>query len=215
MKIAALAACAALLAGAVPLAQAAAFTNGSFETVSAVGGEPVCAGGATACIQYDAGATGIAGWLVEAGSLDVVGSLWVAADGTRSIDLSGVSAGTLSQTFDTTIGSTYQVSFQISGNFFGGPATKTATASAGGVVLALSFDASASTAASMGWQQQSFSFTALSDTTTLRFVSGTNSNAGMALDNVQVTAAPEPQTWALWSAGLAALLAVRRRRSAS
>jgi choice-of-anchor C domain-containing protein len=166
------------------------------------------------CVQYNAGATGIAGWQIEAGSVDVVGSLWAAANGQRSIDLSGASAGTLSQTFDTTPGTIYEVSFQIAGNFVGGPAIKTATASAGGVVLPLSFDASNSTGANMGWQTRSFSFTAQSASTTLRFVSGTNSDAGMALDNVQVTAIPEPQTWALWAAGLAALFAVRRRRGA-
>jgi choice-of-anchor C domain-containing protein len=214
MKMAMVAACAALLASAGPMAHAAGFTNGSFESVSVVGGEPVCAGGASVCIQYDAGAMGIAGWQIEAGSVDVVGTLWAAADGLRSVDLSGAGAGTLSQSFDTMVGTTYQVSFQIGGNFFGGNAIKTATASAGGVVLPLSFDNSASTGANMGWQTKSFSFTAQSATTTLRFVSESNSSAGMALDDVRVTVVPEPQTWALWAAGLALLLAVRRRRDA-
>lgn len=214
MRSSIVAACAALLASVGSAAHAAAFTNGSFENLVVAGNEPTCAGGASVCVQYDAGATGILGWQVEAGSVDMVGSAWAAAHGLRSIDLSGVSAGILSQTFDTTTGTTYDVSFQIGGNFFGGGAIKTATVSAGGAELALSFDAGTSTAANMGWQTRSFRFTAQSASTTLRFVSGINSDAGMALDNVQVTAVPEPQTWALWAAGVAVLVAARRRRGA-
>lgn len=57
------------------------------------------------------------------------------------MDGDGLSAGTISQTFDTTVNNTYEASFSLSGNPDGGPATKTLTVSAtGGLPVDYSFD---------------------------------------------------------------------------
>jgi len=56
-------------------------------------------------------------WTVTAGSVDLIGpGFWAAADGDQSLDLDGTSAGTVSQTFATTPGTTYTVSYALAGN---------------------------------------------------------------------------------------------------
>jgi len=105
-----------------------------------------------------------------------------------SIDMSGVEAGTLSQTFATTIGNTYTVSFYLSGNPAGLPALKTLDVSAtGGTVGSYSYDASANTLSSMNWTQETYEFMATAASTTLTFVSTTPGEFGPAIDNVVVT----------------------------
>ena len=106
-------------------------TNGSFETGTYVDG-------GAGFEQLNAGDPSLDGWTVDAGSVDWIGTYWPAQDGAMSIDLSGSDAGTLSQTFVTTIGNTYTVSFVLSGNPAGDPAVKTLDVSAtGGTVSQL------------------------------------------------------------------------------
>ena len=105
-----------------------------------------------------------------------------------SIDMSGLEPATLSQTFATTIGNTYTVSFYLSGNPAGPPDVKTLDVSAtGGTVSSYSFDASANTLSNMNWTQETYSFLATGTSTTLSFVSTTPGPYGPALDNVVVT----------------------------
>ena len=103
-------------------------TNGSFETGTYVDG-------GFGFEQLNAADTSIDGWTVDAGSVDWIGTYWPAQDGAMSIDMSGVDAGTLSQTFETTIGNTYTVSFLLSGNPAGPPTVKTLDVSATGGTL--------------------------------------------------------------------------------
>src|SRR5438445_12750864 len=63
--------------------------NGSFE----LGANP-----GDSVLVYSGDSTTIPGWTVTSGSVDLVGTHWPAADGSRSIYLSGDDAGTLSQT---------------------------------------------------------------------------------------------------------------------
>ncbi len=72
-------------------AQAAAFTNGSFE----LGPDP------GAFLPLPTGSTDLTGWTVTSGNVDYIGSSWQASDGSRSLDLSGAGAGQIGQTFDT------------------------------------------------------------------------------------------------------------------
>ncbi len=138
--------------------------------------------------QLNAGDTSIDGWTVDAGSVDWVGTYWPAQDGSMSIDMSGLEPGTLSQTFATTIGGTYSVSFYLSGNPAGPPAVKTLDVSAtGGTVSSYSFDASGNTLTSMIWTQETYSFLATGTSTTLSFISTTPGPFGPALDDVVVT----------------------------
>jgi choice-of-anchor C domain-containing protein len=176
-----------LAAGLFALSTSAAlaagpFSNGSFETGIAPGVFTTLAAGDS---------TSIPAWLVSAGTVDYIGSYWTAADGTRSLDLSGNAPGAVSQTFTTTAGVTYHVTFALSGNPAGPPTVKTLTVDAGGTPTAYSFDTAAATntLADMKWATMTFTFTASSATTTLTFTSTTAGFFGPALDNVRVAAA--------------------------
>ena len=169
----------------------AAFTglaNGSFETGAYVDN-------GSGFQQLDAPNASIDGWTVDAGSVDWVGTYWLAPEGAMSIDMSGADAGTLSQTFDTTIGNTYDVAFLLSGNPAGPPSEKTLEVSAtGGTVGLYSHDTTGTDLTSMVWAPQVYSFLATSATTTLTFVSTTLGAFGPAIDNVVVTeVVPEPE----------------------
>jgi choice-of-anchor C domain-containing protein len=143
------------------------------------------------------GSTNITGWTIESGSVDLTGSYWPASDGSLSIDLSGQGPGAISQALATTVGNTYTVTFDLSGNPACGPAVKTGTVSAtGGSTDAFSYDTAAAgnTLSDMKWVGQTYSFVATAASTTLTFTSTTGTTCGPALDNVDVTetVAPPP-----------------------
>jgi choice-of-anchor C domain-containing protein len=195
-----------LVAGASPAA-AAPFTNGSFElgSVNPGGGWTTLASGSPA----------ITGWEIYDGTIDYIGSYWQAADGSRSLDLNGNdgSAG-IRQTFDTLGGATYQVSFALAANLDGAPATKSVEVTAGGVSQLFTFTIPpGGSHADMGWTYHSLLFTAATGSTTLSFRSDTaGAFYGPAIDDVRVTAVPEPATLSLVALGLAAGARARRRR---
>ena len=177
------------LSPASPLS-AAAFQNGSFET-GPVGPVNICGGcnGAPYIGTFAAGYTGIAGWTVTAGSVDILlAPGWPPKHGARAIDLDGLDPGTISQTFDTRPGATYRVSFDLAANFYGGPTIKSVLVTAPGVSQAFNFDSSARSAANMGWQTQTIRFRATDTRSTLSFASQDppGSSFGPALDNVIV-----------------------------
>ena len=163
---------------------AAAFTgleNGSFETGTYVDN-------GSGFQQLNAPNTSIDGWTVDAGSVDWVSTYWPPQDGTMSIDMSGAGAGTLSQTFETTIGNTYTVSFQLSGNPEGPPTVKTLEVSATGAAVGLySYDVTGNDLTTMNWTSEEYTFLATSANTTLTFVSTSATAFGPAIDNVVVT----------------------------
>jgi hypothetical protein len=64
----------------------------------------------------------------------------------------------------------------------------------------------------MGWTTNGFDYIATTNTTTLYFLSMQNSAYGPALDNVSVTAVPEPESYAMLLAGLGLMGAIARRR---
>ena len=159
-------------------AQAAAFSNGSFE----LGTDP------GSLITLPAGSTDLTGWTVTSGTIDYTGSTWQASDGSRSLDLSGMQAGQIAQTFDTILGATYQVLFDLAGNPAGDPVEKLLrVAATGSTSQDYSFDTTGKTVTAMGWQTTAYSFTATSPSTTLLFTSLINTPYGPALDNVRVS----------------------------
>lgn len=102
------------LATASPAFAASLITNGSFETGAAPG----------SFTTESAGSTDITGWTIASGSVDYIGSYWAASDGARSIDIAGSAIGALSQSFATTAGQKYLVTFDLSSNrTFGARAT--------------------------------------------------------------------------------------------
>ena len=167
-----------VLAGSA-LAAFAGASNGSFETGT---GDP------GASTQLNAGSTVLTGWTITTGSIDWIGSLWTSQSGARSLDLSGVGAGAISQTLATRIGKKYDVSFYLAGNPLAAPAVKTLTVSAtGGAPVTYTFDTTGRSVTSMGWTAKTYTFHATSTSAVLTFTSVTNTNAGPALDNVVVT----------------------------
>jgi choice-of-anchor C domain-containing protein len=190
--VALLAAAAAVLPAS---SQAAVFTNGSFEQGTF--------GGASFEV-VSAGSSAISGWTVGGSSVDWIGSYWNPQDGNRSIDLSGNGNGSLSQTFDTISGQTYQVTFYVAGNPDGGPTIKTFDRGVD-VLFSDSFNNAGFGLNTMGWTLHSFDFIASGPTSTLSFVSTTGTAYGAALDNVSVTAVPEASTWAMMILGFLGL----------
>ena len=218
-----LAATLAALAGTGTV-HAAAFQNGSFELgpIAPVNFCSVC--GAPYIGTFFAPYTGIPGWTVTAGSIDIIyltGTAgWSASDGLRSIDLDGLSGGTMVQTFDTVPGSTYTIAFDLAANFYAGNLIKSVLVTAPGFSQIYTFNSAGRTALNMGWETETFQFVAAGTSSTLSFDSQTNSAFGAALDNVRVsvdgvTPIPEPATFALIGLGLAAgKLRLSRRKKA-
>jgi len=159
------------------------------------------------------------GWTVT-GTVDITitPSTWGPADtGTHALDLNGFETGSIAQSFATTIGQKYDVSFAYSRNVAGAPDPATAFATAGGSTLNISAanDPSFGSGGAMLWKPAGFSFTASALSSTLSFTSTVGGSGGVFLDSVSVTAAvPEPETYALMLAGLSAVAFVARRRGA-
>jgi len=203
---------------------AAPFQNGSFE-------------GTNPCNTFNvpAGSTLIPGWTVSVGNIDWESAPacgWQPSAGSNSLDLVGGGAGGIGgiqQTFDTIPGTTYQVTFDLAGNYGAGPVVKPLAVTINGVTSNFTFDTTGRSGSNMGWTTHAISFVANSTTSTINFVSdvsasGGSLNAGAALDNVQITAAaagaatsPVPLTWGQWLAAMLIAVAggsmLLRRRS--
>jgi choice-of-anchor C domain-containing protein len=187
-------------------ASAVSITNGSFE----FGTNPPAGTFRT----LGSGNTDIAGWTVGGGGVDWINTYWTASDGVRSLDLSGNAAGSVEQTITgLTIGSTYQISFDMAGNNDGGDVIKDLIAATIGSVN-FSFDVTGTSNTNMGWVAKSFVFTAIATSQLLKFTSAEANAYGAALDNVSISAVPLPAALPLFGAGLAALglAGLRRRR---
>ena len=156
----------------------AAIRNGSFE-------EPIIGSLYT---PYLAGEN-IGGWVVESGSVEIVGTYWQAAEGNQSLDLSGIWewAGTLYQDLPTTPGHTYKVRFAFAGN----PedqAVKDAKIFWNETELAqLSVDTAGRSFTNMGWTYYTYDVTATSTISRLKFQSLTLNFLGPLIDDVSVT----------------------------
>ena len=155
--------------------------NGSFETGINPGAFSTLSAGDNTTIND---------WTVSAGTVDYIGTYWLASDGNRSIDLTGYTAGAISKTFATVVGRTYTVTFDLAGNPAGGPATKSLNVNAGATTTPYSFDTTGHTLASMGWRSETFVFTATTPSTTLTFTSLNTGFFGPALDNIVISDAP-------------------------
>ncbi len=162
-------------------------------------------------IDIVAGSTDVTGWLVTAG-IDLLEDPWDVADGLRAIDLDGRSPGAIQQTFATDPGQWYQVSFAYSGNPGGGSAIKTSRVSVGDFSNVFAFDTTGQSITNLTWIVASFAFLATDPSSTLAFasLSDTGSAYGMLIDNVSVTAVPEPDTLAFVLVGVGLVGILRR-----
>jgi choice-of-anchor C domain-containing protein len=193
----------AAFATLAPFASAAnLLVNGSFEDTQFTG----------TFSTIGTGSSALHGWTILNGSVDLINNYWTPSQGHYSIDLSGNTDGTISQTFATVVGQKYTVSFDIAGNP-DGPFDPIKYVQVGLSQTPLyTFDTTGKSHNNMGWTTKSFVFQAAGNSSTLFFQGLQDSPYGLALDNVSVTAVPEPETFAMLLAGLGVIGAVARRR---
>lgn len=158
-------------------AHAAAFTNGSFEDGP---------GGFTTVGAGDS--TSIPGWTVTSGTVDYLAGFYPASDGNDSLDMNGLDAGEIAQTFDTLPGTPYVVTFdQSHNNGCGRPASRLR------VVVGGSFEDYDNSNAAGVYTQRTFRFIG-TGSNTLSFLSLSPSCGGPLLDNVRVAVDSPPST---------------------
>ena len=148
--------------------------------------------------------TTITGWTCTVTDVDYVGTHWVAANGSRSVDLSGHSAGALSQTISGfQLGATYRLSFSLAGNPEGSPTVKNLQVSIGATSQNFTFDTTGRSDANMGWTVKTVDFLATAPNLTLTFTSMNNTFFGPAIDAVSLAfLVPEPTSLSLLALGV-------------
>jgi len=158
--------------------------NGSFERGTAPGSWKT----------LNAGSSGIDDWTITVGTVDIVGALWPAFDGDRSVDLDGTTFGGISQDFKTEPGKTYVVNFELAGNGHGPPQVKRMKVSAAGQSAQYKYDLYDRPTNNRGWQQDAWRFVAKEKVTTLEFDSLDTENGyfGPVLDYVRVQGTCSP-----------------------
>jgi hypothetical protein len=198
-------------------------TNGGFDSIGA-GAVPESWGGLTYYTDgTHPGNVALPGWTVEAGSVDLTAtsSAWGPADrGAYSLDINGWEAGTISQTFNTVAGQSYDVTFAYTRNAAGGPDLMSADVGVfdgaslikGVTVSTLNNPSVYGVEHGLIWHDDGFTFTASGSTSTLRLAADIPGNAGVFFDTVSVTGVPEPMTWALMIVGFGGVGAVLRSR---
>jgi len=143
---------------------------------------------------------------------DVAGT---AENGHNFVELDGYENDKISQSFATTYGKEYQISFYIADR----PDVSSAfLATSGGYGYQISSGLETISTTDVGsfgtaWKLVTIDFTALASTTKFSiWAAGTSDSYGTSFDNFQAAAVPEPATVGLFAAGLAMLgLSARRR----
>jgi choice-of-anchor C domain-containing protein len=156
-------------------------------------------------------------WTVTSGSVDVIGNYWQApATGGGSVDLSGNAAGAIQQSFNAAAG-TYSLQFYLSGNPDGSPTTKQITVSVGGTTHDFFYTLGGTNSKSnMNYILESLAFHSAGGSNLLTFTSDTDSAFGGVIGGVNVSAIPEPATWAMLLLGFGGIgWSLRRRQSAA
>jgi hypothetical protein len=210
--------------GSVSL-QANVITNGSFES-------PVVPVGSY--LDYASGSTAIPGWTVvgAAGGVSIVNGTLVqgcctfpAEDGAQYLDLTGDGTNSVEgveQTFSTTIGTNYTLTFWVGNvdnpsNGFG--TTSTVNVRLGGLNGALldSVTNSMNNSTTQTWEMFTTSFAASGSTTTVDFLNGDPASDNTnGLDNVSINATsttPEPSSVVLLGSALGVLAFWSRKRT--
>ena len=170
--------CSALLAAAPVRAEF--LTNGGFEAGAAISPTiPVLA--------VAPGGTSLTGWTVVNGAVSIVTSdYWVPIAGTRSVALSSTGPGAIQQSFPSTPGANYRLTFWIAGEPFSTPTIKHLRVTAGPAQADYTFDIAPAWNWDMFWTQHTLDFTANASTTTVRFASQDDTQWGPAIDEASL-----------------------------
>lgn len=140
-------------------------------------------------VSLDADDKRMKGWTVTRGQIDYIGTHWEHGEGKRSLDLHGSPGiGGVKQTFKTTKGGIYKVTFLLAVNPGPPTAGKNVWVEAAGKKQKFAFDGTETTQEKMGWKKQEWEFVATGDETTLEIYSAETENpfGGPALDGVSV-----------------------------
>src|SRR5262249_28615071 len=117
-------------------------------------------------------------------------------DGSRCVDLSGTTAGTLRQVVHgLTPGQAYRLSFLMAGNpeLIGPlPAIKRVRVAVGATTQEYSFDATGHNPSQLGWVSRNLDVVAADSSVRVSFVSLTDGLGGVALDQVVLAPGGEP-----------------------
>ena len=131
------------------------------------------------------------GWTVASGSADVVRHLTgTAIAGAQSVDLNGFSAGTLTRSFATETGKTYQLKFNFSGNPIDGQIRELEVRWNGQAVAAFSWnpmEKGNSFQTDMKWESKVVELAASGPTSTVELVSLRSGASGPEIDNISFT----------------------------
>ena len=175
-----------------------AISNGGFE-------DPALADGTS--FQANMG-SGLTGWTIEGGNVDLIKEYWIPAELKQSLDLSGDSRGTISQQIATDPGKTYKLTFSMAGNpECNGLNTDPQNMKSlkvywdNAIVGTLPFDTAGKTFAALGWTPVTIANlpSSAAAATNLRFIddsSGSDTRCGVTLDAVNVEpeqAIPTPE----------------------
>jgi len=152
-------------------------------------------------------------WTVSSGSVDLIGEtpsgtsfdFFPGNGGYVDLDGSTSQAGTLS-TLASFAAGTYTLSFDLGGNARGDGDKTT-------VVTLGDFSQSITLPSDSALQTYSYKFTTTGGNLSFADLAGGNQNIGNILDNVSLSAVPEPATWAVMLVGFGGIgAAIRRRR---
>jgi type IV pilus assembly protein PilA len=132
--------------------------------------------------------TALGPWTLASGSIDLIYDYWPGADGRQSVDLSGLTAGLLTQSLATTVGKTYNIALLVAANADCAPATKQLAIQWNGTTVATTSVSSPAAKAGSPWTAVTATVAATTSTSTLGLQSLTNSACGPAIDAVTVTA---------------------------
>jgi choice-of-anchor C domain-containing protein len=206
------------VASCTPFAAVASlsFTDGNF----------TAAGTPSLYTTYFATST-MGGWNVVSGSVDLIGGYWESPpSGGNSVDMAGDTSGTINQTITGfTVGQLYQLSFYLSGNPDGPPATKTLGVGltiGGGTSDTFTYTIGANSHGNMSYVLENVDFTATGPSEVLQFQDQSVPGPtpwGAVIGGVSLTAVPEPTTMVLGALlllpfGTNALRMLRKRPTA-
>jgi hypothetical protein len=180
--------------------------NGDFESPRATDGVQT----------FTAPSSGITGWSVTGGNVDLVASSILfgnANTGLQLLDINGLNAGTIEQTFATTPGASYLLELYYSNNPYPVSALPSYSASVSvigsGTLFSETLVHGGATVENMNWLRFARGFSANSPTTTVRLQSSSSGFNGMFFDTVSVVPEPSIITFAL-ALGVMALATKRR-----